>query len=257
MAADFYAEPLNGTPPLEVQFTDTTLGQPSCWNWSFGDGTWFNTTLPSERNPTHTYTGAGNYTVKLLTSNEVTWDTEEKSDYILIPISAFFTTSGRSGYAPLEVTFTDQSTGVPVKWTWDFGDGATSDEQHTVHEYTKPGVYNVTLSVESAYGAGATATREGWVMVYLADTGGGGKNSKSVTSSEETKSTVTVTVTATVVPPDSSRADTTPAETPSGVTDAPAVPAPGDTGGIPLLYIAVGILLLVLIAGLALVFLRK
>ncbi len=48
------------------------------------------------------------------------------------------------------VQFTDLSNpnGADIfGWVWDFGDGATSNEQHPVHTYDVPGVYDVSLSV--------------------------------------------------------------------------------------------------------------
>ena len=42
--AGFSATPTSGTAPLVVQFNDTSTGSPTSWNWSFGDGKWFNTT---------------------------------------------------------------------------------------------------------------------------------------------------------------------------------------------------------------------
>ena len=40
--------------------------------------------------------------------------------------TASFTASTTSGTAPLNVQFTDTSTGAPTSWAWTFGDGATS-----------------------------------------------------------------------------------------------------------------------------------
>jgi PKD domain len=42
--------------------------------------------------------------------------------------------------------FTDTSTGAPVSWSWDFGDGHTSSLQNPVHEYGAPGSFLVTLT---------------------------------------------------------------------------------------------------------------
>ena len=60
--ANFYAEPTSGSAPLTVSFYDNSTSYDGivAWEWDFGDGT--NST---ERNPTHTYTEAGTYTVKL------------------------------------------------------------------------------------------------------------------------------------------------------------------------------------------------
>jgi len=50
------------------------------------------------------------------------------------------------------VSFTDQSYGEISSWKWDFGDGSSSDKQHPVHFYSKPGQYVVTLSIKGPAG---------------------------------------------------------------------------------------------------------
>ena len=44
-----------------------------------------------------------------------------------------------------DVQFTDLSTGGPVNWLWDFGDGDTARSQNPLHAYSMPGTYTVTL----------------------------------------------------------------------------------------------------------------
>ena len=46
------------------------------------------------------------------------------------PILANFTADPWEGPAPLEVSFTDTSTGGPASWTWNFNDGYTSPLQN-------------------------------------------------------------------------------------------------------------------------------
>ena len=57
------------------------------------------------------------------------------------------------------VAFKDESVSVEkvTAWKWDFGDGATSTEQHPTHAYVKPGNYVTVLEVTTA--GGATARR--------------------------------------------------------------------------------------------------
>ncbi|MCF8452800.1 MAG: PKD domain-containing protein [Pedobacter sp.] len=50
------------------------------------------------------------------------------------------------------VSFTDQSFGEISTWNWDFGDGTSSDKQHPVHFFQKPGQYVVTLSIKGPAG---------------------------------------------------------------------------------------------------------
>jgi len=73
------------------------------------------------------------------------------------PLTADFMTNVTSGTAPLAVQFTDTSIGSPTLWSWNFGDDATSTEQHPVHTYTAPGNYSVSLTVTNAAGSDTTA----------------------------------------------------------------------------------------------------
>ena len=68
--ASFTANRTSGNTPLAVRFNDTSLNNPTEWNWSFGDGTWFNTTEFTSRNVTKVYNNPGTYTVRLTVSNE-------------------------------------------------------------------------------------------------------------------------------------------------------------------------------------------
>jgi len=63
-----------------------------------------------------------------------------------------FTADILTGDSPLIVNFTDQSTGHPTAWFWEFGDGAVSRLRHPSHTYTAPGDYTVTLTVSNSQG---------------------------------------------------------------------------------------------------------
>jgi uncharacterized membrane protein len=52
-----------------------------------------------------------------------------------------------------EVRFSDESTGEPTSWLWDFGDGQTSQQQNPSHTYTTSGSKTVTLVVSNASGS--------------------------------------------------------------------------------------------------------
>ena len=67
--------------------------------------------------------------------------------------AAAFSADVLSGVAPLTIQFTDQSTGAPTGWLWDFGDGSTSIQQNPSHTYTQAGTYTVSLLVSGPTGS--------------------------------------------------------------------------------------------------------
>lgn len=80
----------------------------------------------------------------------------------LTEVAAFRSTS--PSYSGLRVQFADQSTGSPVGWYWNFGDGSASNEQHPIHHYTDAGGYTVSLRVTDAEGTSDTTTVENYVV---------------------------------------------------------------------------------------------
>ncbi len=79
--------------------------------------------------------------------------------------SADFTADVTSGQPPLSVQFTDTSTvNEPIAWSWDFGDGGSSTEQHPSHTYNSEGTFTVQLQVTSADGI-STQRKVGFIFV--------------------------------------------------------------------------------------------
>jgi len=91
-ASGFSAEPASGITPLTVQFTDRSGGDPASWAWDFGDG---DSTNATAKNPVHTYTEAGTYTVSLVVSNVYGSDSETKDGYITV--NAVIALTGQTG----------------------------------------------------------------------------------------------------------------------------------------------------------------
>jgi PKD repeat protein len=143
--AGFTADPTSGFRPLTVAFADTSTGaEVDTWLWSFGDGG-----TSSQQSPTHTYETAGTYTVSLAISGPGGTDALTRSNYISVyePVKADFYGTPVQGTFPLDVSFTDASSGPVEVWEWDFGDSETSGQQHPTHRYTTTGVFTVTLTV--------------------------------------------------------------------------------------------------------------
>lgn len=68
------------------------------------------------------------------------------------------------GGAPLEVQFTDQSTGEVTSWRWNFGDGNISTQRSPLHTYNDPGSFTVFLEVTGPGGSNRT-TRTHYIIV--------------------------------------------------------------------------------------------
>lgn len=162
--ADFTASPLTSTTVDAVAFTDATrAGEDGNAKaivsrlWDFGDGA-----TSTSTNPSHLYTSAGTYTVKLTVNyahsgtGQTFADVEEKANYITItaPVAptAKFSLAESCRFTGQSIGFIDESVAGsrPVTgWSWRFGDGATSTQRNPTHAYNAPGTYTVTLTVTS------------------------------------------------------------------------------------------------------------
>ena len=141
--ADFTANKTSGNVPLAVQFTDTSSGGPTSWNWSFGDGT-----FSTAENPIHLYSFNGTFTVLLYVSNSAGSNISSAPAFVVtgqLPV-ANFTANPVSGSSPLTVQFTDLSTGSPSSWNWSFGDGTYSNNESPAHTYTTPVLLSYTVA---------------------------------------------------------------------------------------------------------------
>jgi PKD repeat protein len=162
--AAFTGMPTAGVAPLAVTFTDQSANTPTSWSWSFGDGS-----VETTQNPGHTYATAGTYTVALTATNIAGSNTKTSTAYVTVttpvvaPVTAFVG-APLTGVAPLEVSFTDQSTNTPTSWSWNFGDGNTGTTQHPSHTYAMEGTYTVALTATNAGGSN-TRTSAAYVTV--------------------------------------------------------------------------------------------
>lgn len=77
---------------------------------------------------------------------------------------ADFAISSTSGIAPHTVAFTNHSSGAIDSYSWDFGDGTSSDEPAPTHTYNEPGTYSPTLTVTGP-GGHATLTHRDDIRV--------------------------------------------------------------------------------------------
>ena len=150
--AAFGANVTSGCMPLTVHFGDSSAFSGS-WLWDFGDsGT------STVKNPVHTYTDTGQYTVTLIVNPGAPCsDTIRKVNYITVyGVSArmYFTPSG-AGCIPMTVNFIDSSTsfmGTIVNWKWYLGDDDSSTLQHFTYVYDTVGPFFNVLYVTDNHG---------------------------------------------------------------------------------------------------------
>ena len=79
--ADFTSDETLITEGTQVQFTDTSTGNPTSWNWIFVGGT---PETSNEQNPLIQYDTAGSFSVSLEAINELGTDTKTVTDYITV-----------------------------------------------------------------------------------------------------------------------------------------------------------------------------
>jgi len=79
--ASFSANQVEGCSPLTVNFTDVSTGTPTSWTWDIDNNGSVDYTI---KNPTHTYSKAGTYTVKLTVTNVSGTSTMTRTNYITV-----------------------------------------------------------------------------------------------------------------------------------------------------------------------------
>jgi PKD repeat protein len=156
-----------------ASFTDTSApatggAQIVSTQWSFGDPASGASDSSAEAAPSHRFSEPGVYTVMLtiVDSNGLSSTTTQPVTAPGPPTAAF--TATRNG-PTASLTFTDQSHSgigaVPItSWSWQFGDpGSGPADQSTLqdptHEFSQPGIYQVTLTITDADGRQSTSTQ--------------------------------------------------------------------------------------------------
>jgi len=134
---------------FNVDFSDQSTGVTGTYTYDFGDG---NTS--SLQNPTHNYAAPGSYTVCLTVTSNGCVDSvcHVVNVTCTMPVINFSYTIGNGGLA----TFTNSTSPSADNYTWDFGDGSTSNLENPTHVYTASGNYTVCLQISDSCGNDTT-----------------------------------------------------------------------------------------------------
>lgn len=138
----------------------------SC-KWDFGDGS----THDGPCEVTHQYAEAGEYIISLT----VTFENDEEKQTITRTITVFPTPINQRPTADFtfrpailrprqpvafDSTASKDEDGTITAWAWEFGDGDSSDVPNPIHEYQRPGTYEVTLTVTDNAGDQSEAVKK-------------------------------------------------------------------------------------------------
>jgi PKD repeat protein len=113
-----------------VKFTDQSTGLSlTKWNWSFGDNSWYNTTIAGQKDPIHVYNSAGAYTAKLTVCNISGCNTTIPGTTIFSTIPTIIPTNSITVTVPNggEIWPRMMGTGTPrlIKWSYTGNPGST------------------------------------------------------------------------------------------------------------------------------------
>lgn len=164
----FSANKRQGCLPFVVSFSDKTDGNPTAWEWDFGDGS----TPSLLQHPIHTYTSPGYYSVRL----KVRFPDGSNKDTTFLKY--IHTSSGPSVHfscSPDSVCPQEAVAFIPYiisnegirSISWDFKDGHTDTARKAVHAYAVSGSYRPALRVTDTIGCTGVDSVSGSVYVKL------------------------------------------------------------------------------------------
>jgi PKD repeat protein len=166
--ADFSASDTVIYKAQTVSFTDLSSGLPNWWKWDFYGA------VPSssfDQNKTVTYNTPGIYNVRLIAKNLNGRDTLIKQSHIKVldtnPLAINFAASDTIIEMGGVINFSDQSTGSPFFWNWEF-EGATPSVSTSKNpasiQYAQSGRYKVKLTITNTVDT-LSLIKESYILV--------------------------------------------------------------------------------------------
>ncbi|MCI5092215.1 MAG: PKD domain-containing protein [Phaeodactylibacter sp.] len=133
------------TDELLATFQDSSTTDAVAWLWTFGDGQ-----SSTQQAPMHTYTQPGSYQV-CLTASSICGSTQfcDSISVTCSPPWVNYNWIAEDGM----VSFFELADNTVTDWSWDFGDGNTSDVPNPIHTYEQSGFYPVCLTATDLCGS--------------------------------------------------------------------------------------------------------
>ncbi|HXA02353.1 MAG TPA: PKD domain-containing protein, partial [Cytophagaceae bacterium] len=173
LTRDFQFNVLNCPPPGKASFApakvcsgkaltfnNTSPAAMTLFSWTFGDPASGGSNTSTLRNPTHTFSAVGSYTVRLI-SNPNSACADTFSNIVTVSsVTAAYIAPAPSCVGKV-VSFTDASTatGTTVTgWLWNFGDGTTSTLKNPTHTYAVSGTMSIKLVATNGFGCQDSVT---------------------------------------------------------------------------------------------------
>ncbi|MCB0845551.1 MAG: PKD domain-containing protein, partial [Bacteroidetes bacterium] len=157
--ADFLASSYQVCVGESIHFTNLSSGGNNYF-WSFGD-----TNTSTVFAPTHVYLQPNTYFVTLTVFDSLGCADVDSATVLVNPnpVASFSFVQSDSCGVPVNVQFTNLSTGNPIGYMWNF-DPDTSSLNSPLHTFNLPGTYEITLVAATAFGCTDTATDS--VIIY-------------------------------------------------------------------------------------------
>ncbi len=154
LIANFSVSTVEATVGEIVRFTDSSLGSPVEWAWTFGDGT--TQLLP---NVEKAWSDAGLYEIILTVTNATGASSSQSTTVNIVPESVVLPPNADFQFsrATIEegefVTFESRTTGEVDLLEWDFGNERTGVGEEVTHTYETAGTFLAVLTASNEAGS--------------------------------------------------------------------------------------------------------
>ena len=133
--------------PASYTLQNNSIGASSN-NWDFGNGS-----ISSINSPNYSYTSPGSYDISLKISNSYGCRDSSIQSIVInpVPISNFNPIQLDTCILPVNYNLVNNSQGA-IAYTWDFGDGNSSNLENLNHSYNQDGNYQISLIAMNSVG---------------------------------------------------------------------------------------------------------